>query len=445
MKVFRGIIRAFIAFVIYMIVVVVLPSNLPTPIVIIEIAMFPMSPIIGYFFPDICRVVYKWYKEEKSAYDFSKEQWQNSAPKEIEQPEQVQGIVQSEQIEEQISVQPIELLDVHSENVAEPAPIDFQSAAKQWSKFLSDMETVFENAKHPWRSACSDGVPTTIAQELYNIDNLQGHKFENWCAELLLMNGFEEATVTKGSNDGGGDIVAVKDGTRYAIQCKRYAAKVNNQAVGQALAAMGIYSCTVAVVMTNNYFMPSAKASAVANNVLLWDRDTIIQFMKNSGHFVEPDSVAQDEQANDQRADDEEWESRLAFFDNVSRRTVPEPSQPKQQRELTYYEKKAIESAKDYDFMNFSMSGLVEQLVHDGFTKEQAEFAAAYIAGDNSSQLNGESTKKYSIYQKQAIDKSMELLEDYHLSKSELISKLTKIYGFTLEQAMFAADEIDKM
>ena len=53
-------------------------------------------------------------------------------------------------------------------------------------------------------------------------DEMEGHEFEYFCADLLEKRGFEEVEVTKGSGDYGVDILAEKDGVTYAIQCKRY-------------------------------------------------------------------------------------------------------------------------------------------------------------------------------------------------------------------------------
>lgn len=53
-------------------------------------------------------------------------------------------------------------------------------------------------------------------------EEMDGHDFEYFCADLLSRGGFSEVEVTKGSGDYGIDILAEKDGVTYAIQCKRY-------------------------------------------------------------------------------------------------------------------------------------------------------------------------------------------------------------------------------
>lgn len=110
------------------------------------------------------------------------------------------------------------------------------------------------------------------------IDGMDGHAFEHFCAELLRKNGFSEVAVTKGSGDQGVDVLAVKDGIKYAIQCKNYASPLSNKPVQEVNAGKAFYHCHVGVVMTNSTFTPGAKELAQATGTLLWDR-TFLQGM----------------------------------------------------------------------------------------------------------------------------------------------------------------------
>ena len=49
---------------------------------------------------------------------------------------------------------------------------------------------------------------------LSEIDRMEGHDFEYFCAVLLKTNGYEKAEVTPGSGDQGIDVIAAKDGIR---------------------------------------------------------------------------------------------------------------------------------------------------------------------------------------------------------------------------------------
>lgn len=108
-----------------------------------------------------------------------------------------------------------------------------------------------------------------------NFDNMTGQEFENFCARVLRQNGFSRVTVTKGSGDHGIDILANKDGMKYAIQCKGYSGNVGNKAVQEAYSGKAIYRSDIAVVMTNSYFTSQAEQDAIALNVRLWDRNTL--------------------------------------------------------------------------------------------------------------------------------------------------------------------------
>ena len=105
-----------------------------------------------------------------------------------------------------------------------------------------------------------------------DIDLMEGHDFEYYCAELLKRRGFQEVEVTKGSGDYGIDILAEKEGVTYAIQCKCYAAPVGVKAVQEAYAGRDYYDRMVGAVLTNQYFTQPAVEAAKKLKILLWDR-----------------------------------------------------------------------------------------------------------------------------------------------------------------------------
>lgn len=114
-----------------------------------------------------------------------------------------------------------------------------------------------------------------------SFDNMEGHEFEYFCADVLRSNGFTNIEVTKGSGDQGIDILAEKDGIKYAIQCKCYNSDIGNKAVQEAFSGKTFYNCHVAVVMTNRYFTPAAKQLAEKNGVILWNRDKLNSMVLN--------------------------------------------------------------------------------------------------------------------------------------------------------------------
>ena len=92
------------------------------------------------------------------------------------------------------------------------------------------------------------------------MDELEGHDFEYYCADLLKTHGFMEVEVTKGSGDFGVDILAQRDGISYAIQCKCYDKPIGVKAVQEVYAGRDYYDCMVGAVMTNQYFTASHAA-----------------------------------------------------------------------------------------------------------------------------------------------------------------------------------------
>ncbi len=102
-------------------------------------------------------------------------------------------------------------------------------------------------------------------------EDMDGHEFEYFCADLLEQRGFVEVEVTRGSGDYGIDILAEKDGVTYAVQCKRYTAPVGVKAIQEAYAGRDYYDRMVGAVMTNQYFTAPAVEAAKKLKILLWD------------------------------------------------------------------------------------------------------------------------------------------------------------------------------
>lgn len=113
-----------------------------------------------------------------------------------------------------------------------------------------------------------------------DIDLMEGHDFEYFCAGLLREHGFLEVEVTKGSGDYGIDILAEKDGVTYAIQCKCYGAPVGVKAVQEAYAGRDYYDRMVGAVLTNQYFTAPAVEAAKRLKILLWDRGYLEMMME---------------------------------------------------------------------------------------------------------------------------------------------------------------------
>ena len=112
------------------------------------------------------------------------------------------------------------------------------------------------------------------------VEDMEGHEFEFFCADLLKNRGFVDVEVTKGSGDYGIDILAEKDGVTYAIQCKRYTAPVGVKAIQEAYAGRDYYDRMVGAVMTNQYFTSPAVEAAKKLKILLWDGGYLEEMME---------------------------------------------------------------------------------------------------------------------------------------------------------------------
>lgn len=124
-----------------------------------------------------------------------------------------------------------------------------------------------------------------VQSELLSIDLMEGHQFEAWCADALRNSGFTNVSVTPGSGDQGVDVLAEKDGIKYAIQCKRYSKDLGNTPIQEIHSGKDLYHRHVGVVLTNQYFTDGARTLADATGTLLWDRHWIIRYLEQKYIF----------------------------------------------------------------------------------------------------------------------------------------------------------------
>lgn len=143
----------------------------------------------------------------------------------------------------------------------------------------AQFSTVQNSAGNSFCSPRSENPSSLISE----IDTMEGHDFEYWCADVLQKNGFTDVKVTQGSGDQGVDVLAVKDGIKYAVQCKCYSSDLGNKPVQEVHTGKSIYHCQIGAVMTNRHFTQSAKDAAEATGVLLWDRDTVEKMAITAG------------------------------------------------------------------------------------------------------------------------------------------------------------------
>ena len=123
-------------------------------------------------------------------------------------------------------------------------------------------------------------APVPAAPAKLSVDHMTGVEFEDFCSRVLEGYGFVNISKTPVTGDHGIDLIAWKSGKKYAIQCKRYKAKVNNKAIQEAYTGKQLYAAAEAVVMTSSDFTDPAKKEAAEVGVTLWNREIIKHMME---------------------------------------------------------------------------------------------------------------------------------------------------------------------
>lgn len=111
-----------------------------------------------------------------------------------------------------------------------------------------------------------------------DIDKMDGFKFESYLGELFRNLGYE-AKVTQGSGDFGADLILKKADQKIVVQAKRYSKNVGIKAVQEAQASIAHYKANAAWVVTNSDFTEAAYTLAKSNQVLLINREKLIELI----------------------------------------------------------------------------------------------------------------------------------------------------------------------
>lgn len=106
------------------------------------------------------------------------------------------------------------------------------------------------------------------------VDNMSGEEFEFFMTRYFENQGFK-TTHTPISGDYGIDLIIENDFGKIGVQAKCYSNKVSLDAVQQVVAGLRHYGLSSGIVITNNYFQPSAIRLAADNNITLWDRNKL--------------------------------------------------------------------------------------------------------------------------------------------------------------------------
>lgn len=157
----------------------------------------------------------------------------------------------------------------------------------------------YEKEENSKKDFFSEDIKIDAIEFMRYIDTLDGYDFEKICGHILCCNGFVNICVTSGSKDRGIDIIAEKNGMKYAVQCKHYSSNVGNHAVQEAFSGKSIYNADVAVVLTNSYFTQQAEQDARTLCVELWNRSKLLSMIENINYISEVTEQSYEKELSD--------------------------------------------------------------------------------------------------------------------------------------------------
>lgn len=135
-------------------------------------------------------------------------------------------------------------------------------------------DTLFGNAKRP--AARSERTSSTLSP-IERVDRMSGEQFEVFMEHYFIQRGYKVER-TPLSGDYGVDLIIEHElGGKIGVQLKCYSKKVPADAVQEVFAGLQHYKLSSGMVITNNYFQPSAIRLAADNNITLWDRNKLIE------------------------------------------------------------------------------------------------------------------------------------------------------------------------
>jgi len=118
-----------------------------------------------------------------------------------------------------------------------------------------------------------------ISCDLGILDNVSGREFEIFMISLFEKLGYA-VTVTNRSKNYGCDIMLQQGECRIAVQSKRSESELNFMSVQRAMNSLTKYNAQLAIVVTNNKFIFSAKRLAKIKNVTLIDRKKLLDLIE---------------------------------------------------------------------------------------------------------------------------------------------------------------------
>ena len=168
----------------------------------------------------------------------------------------------------------LNMLEHHKNNFTSLLCIDDRTKEHEVKKIIDSLKE-----KRKIQSLLNANNQSKAQTTIADVDLMDGAQFEACITNLFNKLGYK-AENTKLSGDQGIDVVAIKGNTKVAIQCKCFTGSVGNHAVMEAFAGAKYYNADKCMVVTNSTFTKSARALAEKNGVVLWDRQVLIEKLK---------------------------------------------------------------------------------------------------------------------------------------------------------------------
>lgn len=113
------------------------------------------------------------------------------------------------------------------------------------------------------------------------IDKMSGSLFEELLLEHFKKLGYK-AKMTPATADYGADLILEKENEKIVVQAKRWKQNVGIAAVQQVVGAINHYQANKGMVISNSFYTQNAEKLAESNNIELWDRDKLINFLSKA-------------------------------------------------------------------------------------------------------------------------------------------------------------------
>jgi restriction system protein len=123
----------------------------------------------------------------------------------------------------------------------------------------------------------------TRSQAADALEAITWQEFEQLVGEAFRLQGYEVTETGGGGADGGVDLLLLRDGERYLVQCKQWKAfKVGVQVVRELYGVMAAQGATGGWVVTSGRFTPAAHDFAQGRNIALIDGPQLMAMLKKS-------------------------------------------------------------------------------------------------------------------------------------------------------------------